>query len=55
MANKFSENMIQFKHLQIMSTNENCMLEGITNRLNSGNACYYSVQMFWLLVGYLET
>jgi hypothetical protein len=43
MANKFSENVVQFKHLQIMSTNENCMPEGITNRLNSGNARYYSV------------
>ena len=27
MTNKFSENVVQFKHLQIISTNENCMPE----------------------------
>jgi hypothetical protein len=30
-GSKSYENVVQFQHLQIMSTNENCMPEGITN------------------------
>jgi hypothetical protein len=28
----------------VESTDENCMIEEIKSRLNSGNACYHSVQ-----------
>jgi hypothetical protein len=34
----------QFKYLETTTTNENLFLEKIKKRLNSGNACYHSVQ-----------
>jgi hypothetical protein len=36
--------MAQFKYLGTTTTNQNLILEGIKRRLNSGNACYHSVQ-----------
>jgi hypothetical protein len=34
----------KFKYLETTLTDQNCMQEEINSRLNSGNACYHSVQ-----------
>jgi hypothetical protein len=38
------ENVAKFKYLGTTLTNLNNIRDEITNRLNSGNACYYSIQ-----------
>jgi hypothetical protein len=43
-ANRSFENVSQFKYLGMTVTNQNLLQEEIKRRLNSGNACYYSVQ-----------
>jgi hypothetical protein len=43
-ANDWLENMTKFKYLRTTVTIENCIDEGIRNRLNSVNACYNSVR-----------
>jgi polyribonucleotide nucleotidyltransferase len=43
-ANRFFENVAQFRYLRTRVTNQNSIQEEIKRRLNSGNACYRSVQ-----------
>jgi hypothetical protein len=43
-ANRLFENVSQFRYLGTTVTNRNLIQEKIKRRLNSGNACYHSVQ-----------
>jgi hypothetical protein len=44
MANESLENMAKFKYSGTMLTNQNDIHDEIKSRLNSGNACYCSVE-----------
>jgi ribosomal protein S2 len=43
-ADRCFENVAQFRYLGTTITNQNSIQEKIKRRLNSGNACYHSVQ-----------
>jgi hypothetical protein len=44
MTQRYFENVAQLKYFRITVTNKNLIQEEIKRRLNSGNACYHSVQ-----------
>jgi hypothetical protein len=43
-VNRSFEDVAKFKYLVTTLTDQKCMNEEIKSRLNSGNACYHSVQ-----------
>jgi hypothetical protein len=43
-ADRYFENVTQLKYSGTTVTNQNLIQEEIERRLNSGNACYHSVQ-----------
>jgi hypothetical protein len=42
--NELFENVAKFKYLRMTLTNQNNIQDEIKSRLDSGNACYHSIQ-----------
>jgi hypothetical protein len=55
LTNELFENEAKFKYLGMMLTNQNDIHDEVKSRLNSGNACYHSVQNLCLPVSYQKT
>jgi ribosomal protein S2 len=47
-ANRSFEGVAKFRYLGPTLTDQNCMQEEIKSRLNSGNACYNSIQSLFV-------
>jgi hypothetical protein len=45
---KSFDGLARFKYLEKSLTDQNCIQEKIKSRLNSGNACYLSVQTLYV-------
>jgi hypothetical protein len=43
-TNRSFESMTTFEYLGTTLTDQNCIYEEVKSKLNSGNACYHSVQ-----------